>query len=262
MIHCPYCPRKSPSGESNRGHIRRHHLAESRANSLRRSTGDATDDRLELCVMCKLYIMKEKINTPSGLQRAHDSSTCHMQNLAHRGSEQHSSSGHGPGDDVDDYDDWNDGGNEDDDLFSATSGEAEGPELRPMDSRYGGVLERFERGSDRFRGDDDSSHGHGERNIHDWLGRNDRVVNAEYPIGEVFLLPVVTSLYWKYNRGDGIFRIEHLETSSKDWTTYGRMRILKLRNSVCRQRLHAFVSFIFFHSRSSRYNWLREPALS
>lgn len=29
------------------------------------------------------------------------------------------------------------------------------------------------------------------------------VLNGEFPIGEVFVIPVVTPLYNKYNRGDG-----------------------------------------------------------
>ena len=52
------------------------------------------------------------------------------------------------------------------------------------------VLERLERGNDPFRGNDASHDADGERNGHDWLGRNDFVVDGEYHIGEVFLLTV------------------------------------------------------------------------
>jgi len=147
-------------------------------------------------------------------------------------------------------------------LSNETYGDSEESELRTLDSRYGAVLESFERGSDRFRGDDERNQGDDERNIHDWLGRNDRVVSADYPIGEVFLLPVVTQLYWQYNRGDGIFRKEHLETSSQDWSTYGRMRILKLTDPVCRELVHPSVAFIvlFLHS-FFRHIGSRDPAL-
>ncbi len=180
-------------------------------------------------------IFKKKTATPSGLQRAHDFSTCHMQNLAQRViSEQRSSSAQRSGeahndDDPDDHDgNSNAGGYEDDGLSHGTSGESEEPELRNMDSRYGDVLERLERGNDPFRGNDASHDADGEKNGHDWLGRNDFVVDGEYPIGEVLLLPLTTPLYWKYNRGDGTFRHEYLDTSSQDWLTYCRMRILQL----------------------------------
>jgi hypothetical protein len=178
MFPCPYCPFISRSEQSNRGHIRHHHVAELRANSIRRPIGEATHDSLEYCEMCKLHVLQAQIMTPSGLQRAHDSSTCHKQNMAHRAAVQHSSSGRRSGDDDDDDGIWDGGGNEDDDLSNETYGDSEESELRTLDSRYGAVLESFECGSDRFRGDDARNQGDDERNIHDWLGRNDRVVNA------------------------------------------------------------------------------------
>jgi hypothetical protein len=186
MLPCPYCSILCPSDNSIRGHIRRHHATESRANSTKTTNGDATDDSLEYCEMCKLHVLKNKITTPSGLQRAHDFSTCHMQNLARRVSQQRSSSAQRSGeahsdDDPDDHDgNSNAGGYEDDGFSHGTSGESEEAELRNVDSRYGDVLERL----------NDAS----ERNGHDWLGRNDFVVDGEYPIGEVFLLPLTTPL--------------------------------------------------------------------
>ena len=126
----------------------------------------------------------------------------------------------------------NDGGYEDDGLSDGTSGESEEPDLRITDSRYGEVLKRLERGNDLFRGNDGSQdEGDGERNVHDWLGRNDFVVHGEYHIGEVFLLTVTTPLYWKYNRRDGTFRHEYLDTSSQDRHTHCRVRMLVLRRA-------------------------------
>lgn len=63
------------------------------------------------------------------------------------------------------------------------------------------------------------------RDDKDWLGRNDLVVNGEFPIGEVFVIPVVTPLY---------YRPQFLEEASQDRTTYGRMRVLKLSDPVIR----------------------------
>ena len=137
MLPCPYCPFISKSGESNRGHIRHYHHAESRANSIRRAIDDATDDSLEYCDMCKLHVLKAQIRTPSGLQRAHDSSTCHKQNMAHRVTEQHNSSGQRSGDDDDDDGNWDGGGNEDDDLSHETYGDSEESEFRTSAVRIG-----------------------------------------------------------------------------------------------------------------------------
>ena len=137
MLPCPYFPFISKSGDSNRCHVRSHRLAELRANSIRRPIGEATHDSLEYCDMCKLHALKPRMKTPSGLQRAHDSSTCHKQNMAHRATEQHSSSGQRSGDDDDDDGNWDGGGNEDDDLSHETYGDSEESELRTLDSRYG-----------------------------------------------------------------------------------------------------------------------------
>ena len=127
MLPCPYCGLLCRSDNSIRGHIRRHHATESRANSMKTTNGDAAHDSLEYCEMCKLHVLKKITSTPSGLQRAHDFSTCHMQNLARRVSEQLSSSAQRSGEthsdaDPDDHD-WNSnaGGYEDDGFSQGTS---------------------------------------------------------------------------------------------------------------------------------------------